>query len=65
MMSLRVFFFIVLMLVVATTAFAQDKPNDKFKLVWDGGSAGNTSTIRRGWEIEAGFDLDKDGKLNE
>ena len=42
-----------------------DKPNEKFDRVWDGGKGGfgqPPKTISRSWEIEAGWDIDKDGK---
>jgi len=41
-------------------AAQQDKPNEKFSRVWDGGIA--TPAMRRGWEIEVGFDIDQDGR---
>ena len=38
-----------------------DNPNEKFDRVWDGGK-GWSKTISRAWEVEAGWDIDKDGK---
>ncbi len=56
------FIVVAAVLVLSAQLFAQtDNPNEKFKRVWDGGS-GWTKTISRAWEIETGWDLDKDGK---
>lgn len=52
----------VAVLFPLTQLLAQvDKPNEKFDRVWDGGN-GWTKTISRAWEVEAGWDIDKDGK---
>jgi hypothetical protein len=53
---------IVILILTFSVSFAQvDKPNELFERVWDGGT-GFYKTISRAWEIEAGWDIDKDGK---
>lgn len=56
----------IVILFTTSVAFSQvDKPNEKFERVWDGGKGGfgqPPKTIQRCWEVEAGWDIDKDGK---
>jgi hypothetical protein len=53
---------VIFILISTNLLFAQvDKPNELFERVWDGG-IGFYKTISRAWEIEAGWDIDNDGK---
>ena len=60
----KIIAFLVVLFFLTGTNFllAQvDKPNELFERVWDGGT-GFYKTISRAWEIEAGWDIDNDGK---
>ncbi|NLP10312.1 T9SS type A sorting domain-containing protein [bacterium] len=62
MNKVRLLLAAAILIITAVPLSAQiDKPNEKFQRVWDGGT-GWGKTISRAWEVEAGWDLDLDGK---